>query len=513
MQKTLRMLEPVFLAIGVAWAIVITVGAQNVEATWTRFFAVAMLLALGFAPYANVAWVLRSARGRARQALWGVPLARAYRVTAIAAVSVALLASLPAYRGSTSGEPPRSEYRSNTENISFVIPDEWQLADASRLPALPGGYAEAHVALRKAGAACVIAQVAELPRDASREWKQISFAPRVMSETFRFEGNWYVASTTASARYAFSEHDRQYLLGEFRRAISDTDPFILYMSDGTSVPDDCSRDFDTLLTSVAHYYEPTDLTANSSGTLVVDKVWDRSEPDTESYEHLAFIDASGEKREVMHLPEGTSHERFSIAGRKLYVPVNTNTSAPDAAPAYDAAIYEIDPFAKTSKPILGTARRDTYISSVFVEDGTAFYLASSSALARCLDSYRPCPSDLYLIPLAGGTPVFVAHASVGRSILGYVEAEDALYLAQGWGDAGCSSYIFTRVIAGHEEPVGTFGDCYDASAAGQAAYEKMRAAVEAIRTKARGDTVGASAVRVEEGALRPAGYPGLVPVR
>ena len=382
-----------------------------------------------------------------------------------------------------------SWYQSNTENVRFVLPEGWA-ADSANNPSLPAGFKESAIVLQKAGSACIIV---EAKRDtAVLQMKQISFADRVFSSYTQFDGDWWLASTSDSAKYSFSNNTRQYLQGEFRVSANLRNaPFILFMSDGSAVPDDCNSDFNALLKTVEPYYEIVRLTPSSKGVLTTEKVWDdaTSDESNKSYEHLVFTaDGSTERREVMKIPTDTWAGRFSVSGGKLYIPSNS--------------IYVLDPLSGQTTQIPGTTQTDTYISSLFLRNDEAYYLAGSSALVTCLDEYHPCAADLYSIPLTGGKATSIAHSSLGGSILGYVESERAFYIRQGWGDAGCSSTSINRIVGGKEEPVVKFSGCAGDDEAGNDAYKQMQEKVSAITTKAGASKMSSKGIRIENNTLQ-----------
>lgn len=402
----------------------------------------------------------------------------------------------------------RSWYQSNTKNIRFALPEGWVVDDSANTPSPPAGFTESTIFLRKADSACAIV-VAERDTTVSGTHKQISFADRVFSSYAQFDGYWWLASTSASAKYSFSSDTRQYLPGEFRVASNlRNSNLILFMSDGTAVPDDCNGDFNALLKTVEPYYETTHLAPSSKGILTAEKVWDdvTHNAPNKSYEHLVFTDDdSKERREVMKIPPNTWAGRFSVLGGKLYIPA-ISYKFDDVEKRFnsDSALYVLDPFNGQTTQIPGTTQADTYISSLFLWNGNAHYLASSSSLVMCLDGYRPCAADLYSIPLAGGKPTFIAHSSLGGSVFGYVESEGVFYVRQDWGDAGCVSISINRIVSGKEESVGRFNECFGESEADNIAYKQMQEKVNAITTKVGSSKVSSTGIRIENNTLKPA---------
>jgi hypothetical protein len=399
------------------------------------------------------------------------------------------------------------EYKSNTANIRFVIPEGWTINSNPNL-SLPAGFKDAVFILQKTGSACTVVQAS---RDSATldTRKQISFADRIFSNYTQFDGNWFLTSSSDSAQYSFSNHERQYLSGEFRVSTNlRNDPFILFMSDSTSVPDNCNNDFNALLATVEPYYETVRLASSSIGILTAEKVWDNvtSRDSNKSYEHLVFTaDGSKEKREVMKIPSGTWTGKFSVLGGKLYIPSSSyQFNEAEKRSQFDFALYALDPFTGQTTQIPGTSKIDMYISSLYVRDGIAYYLANSSVLATCLDGYRPCASDLYSISLTGGSPTLIAHSSLGGSILGYVENEGAFYIRQGWGDAGCTSTSINKIVNGKEEVVGKFGECVGEDEASNLAYKQMQEKISIITMQAGASKLSSKGVRIQNGTLLPA---------
>jgi hypothetical protein len=395
-------------------------------------------------------------------------------------------------------------YQSATSNIRFFIPGGWAVGTSSNV-SLPTGFEEPSFVLQKNDSACTIVQ-AKRDTAAERSRIQISFADRVFSPYGQFDGDWWIPITGNSEGYSFSDHTRQYIPGEFRVSSGvRTYPFLLFMSDGSSVPNNCDDDFNRLLKTVEPYFETVHLDSSSKGMLTTDKVWDDVTYDApnKSYEHLLFLaDGSKEKREVMRIPDGTWWGGFSVFKNKLYAPsseyhlVGTKTR-------YNSVIYVLDPFAGTTQQIPGSAKTDSYIASLYIHNGTAYYLAGTSELAICRDSYHDCPADLYSIPLTGGQPTFVAHSSLGGSILGYVESEKAFYISQGWGDAGCSSISINKIIAGTEEQVFSYGGCIEDTEESQTAFKQVEDTIETITAKAGASRVSSKGIRVVNNTLVP----------
>lgn len=396
-----------------------------------------------------------------------------------------------------------TQFYSNIENIQFTLPQGWAFNGTLR-PAHPDGSANEGITLEKTGSACVIA-VVDQSMAPTIPLKQISWATRVFSDYEQYDGNWWVASTSETVKYAFSNYERQPMPGEFRSSYNGDRIFLLWMKDGTAVSQECDTDLNQLLESVKPYFEQVKLDATSMGTVTTGGVRDNQSEDLaadDSYASLVFVaDGLAEKREVMQLPNGVQSQTFSVVNNKLYVPANVYDFDGKEV-RFDAAIYMIDPFSGQATVVGGSALPESYISSIYIKDQTIYYLAGDSAFGLCLDGYGDCAANLYSMPLTGGTSTLITNTWAGGSIWGYVESEQALYLARSSGDAGCGGSTITKVVNGKEELVGKYSAC--AGADDDLEYKEMQKAVTAIRVKAGAAKIESKALRVENGMLSPA---------
>ena len=400
----------------------------------------------------------------------------------------------------------QSFYKSNIENIRFVIPESWQEINVSSL-VVAGGFADTVFATKKSNSACTIA-IAKKDTLGYSTRKQMSFGERVFSDWAQFDTNWWVASTTDSAKYSFSYDKRQYVQGEFLvyKNIRNDLHFILFMNDDSSVPDDCNTDFNNLLKTVEPYYEVTGLTSSSDGLLTVEKVWDDvsyNPPKNKSYDHLVFTDnISKEKREVMKTPPDTWMGRFFVSGNKLYTYSNLFHSFDyeKNIERFDSAIYVLDPFTGVTTQILGTAATSSYIHSLYILDGVIYYLKDTNS---CIDSSKECTANLHSIPLAGGKPALLAQSSIDGSILGYVKSEKAFYTIGGKGDAGCSITYISKIVGQKEESVSRFEGCAEDDNGSSLAYDKMQNEIKAIRIKVSSPNTPASSIYIKGDILKP----------
>lgn len=335
--------------------------------------------------------------------------------------------------------PPGQPYRSNIENMETVLPEGWS-ATSTDNARLPRGYRDPTLVFTKHGSSCVIATAHD---SYSLTTNQVSFGDRVKSRFWQSDSSWF---TNTNDEFSFL--GRQYIPGEFRVANNiRTNPVVLYTKDRTPVPDDCNADLNSFLYRMVPYYESIELKEGSSGTLTSEQVWNDfgTQEDDGSFEHLVFTPTGArEHYEVSRLPEGVSLDTISVHAGKLYFHsnVDTDTSEEDAPyfeGPFDSALYELDPFTKELVMIPGSDESDTYISSLYIHDDLAYFLRGGSDFAECLYGYGDCPTDLYTLPLVGGTPQRLYHSDSAEQILGYAERTNTLYLYSGGGDAGCYS--------------------------------------------------------------------------
>ncbi|HEX5774990.1 MAG TPA: hypothetical protein VFY28_03485 [Candidatus Paceibacterota bacterium] len=510
--KILRVLEPVMLVGGAVWAIgILLAGGVGDVSAGMRIAASFTLVAIGLVPYGITAFVLYRLRLRTfdnGDKFDGRGISRA--LLRVAALILLLTPLAHAALSHQANWPSVQEgiFKSNISNIQFDIPSGWRTESTADLSLLPPGYVPTDAILRKEGNECAIV-MGQWNRSHWSEVKQLSFATRVKTDYYQFDGDWYIASSSFSESLSFSDNERQYVSGEYRLAQSHRTPdFVLFMTDGAPVPEECDQDLNQLLESVQPYYEPVHLTPESVGTLLIERVWTNMDDSITDYPdvRLVFIDeASRARYEVLRLPQGASHaDRYSVAGNKLYLAVHDNRAYSDGERyKHDGALYVVDPFNKEVKELLGTRQADTYISSVYVRGGSAFYLASSTRHGVCISGYGPCPAGLYMAPLNGGESTLEAQVSAGQTILGYVPEEAAWYVARGSGDAGCVSWSFRKVSGGREESLGNYGACVEAGPQTDDAYQAMQSARESFERKASAGDVKATAIRIENGTLYP----------
>jgi hypothetical protein len=497
--KILRILEILFFVFGLFLSLILVFVLGRGDASLGIYmFVIALYMIVGFLPYIAISFILLRFRINARargEIIQGDHISWwLFRVS----VWVVILGLFTTFMFSVTWgtklfgvQVGTAPYYSNIENLRLIPPKGWSINENKSETFLPGGYTNPIFVSQKNGSPCTIALAPKVSIDTLEPRKQTSFADRVFSDYDQYDSNWYVASTSDAAGIKFSQHDRQYLPGEYRTSYSHFGTFLLFMSNGESVPDYCNSDFNALLKTAEPYFERVLLTSFSKGTLTVENVAGR-EINNNSYNHLVFTDEnSGERHEVMRLSNGVRTGKFFIKGTEMYF----------AHPS--TGLYKTNPFTAILTPISGATQTGQYISSLYVLEDKAYYLVGTSSLATCLDMYRPCAADLYSIPLVGGAPTFLAHSSLGGEILGYFPQEDAVYIRQRWGDAGCISILINKIVGGKEDSIKKFGDCYGAGEAEVAAYKEMIQAVNLLEAKVTGSKVSVRTIRVNNGTLEP----------
>lgn len=397
-------------------------------------------------------------------------------------------------------------YQSNTENIRFSISETWEVVTST--VSLPIGFENQKFALYNKENGCVVS-IAKMMSDVYDTRKQVSFGDRVFSSYSQFDSNWFVPLTSTTSQLVFSPDKRKYLSGEFRvsSGLGSRSSVLLFMSNGYFVPDTCNIDFNTMLSTVEPYFEKTAVNSSSEGVIIFDRVWDDVTTDkvlNKSYDHLVFIDKdSEERREVAKIPSGTWGQKFFISNNTLYFPSNVY-DLKNGVTQFSSSLYVADLFTNRVMEITGTTKSDSYISSVYVQDGTIYYLLGSSEFPTCLDTYSACPVDLYAVPVSGGSPTLIGRSSFGGAILGYVEDEDTFYIEQRNGDAGCMRTYMSKIVGGKEEMVGEDSGCFNFETGDFVPDDiEINKTISAIKQMLQDSRVCAQGVRVQDGFLYP----------
>lgn len=513
-EKILVILESVFFLLGLSFTLVLMVRIDALLADPPAVPVHAIFVAaIGFfVPYIVTALLLMKKRmGKGFAPKMPVYISRVFSVAMV--VALVALGTLIFYMDPKQAvvieQPVQSPfYSSNIGNFQLTVPDGWSYLSKDTPLVLPERHSKDEFAIHKPGTTCVIAKV-NFDRESELRHKQMSFATRVFSNSFQFDGGWYVASTTETSAYEFLWEGRQSVPGEFRVASGfDLGRFLLLTTDGSSVPDECDEDMNTLLSSVETYYEHIVLTKDMQGALISEYIHGlgkAEEGDARTdYGHLVFVaDGSSERREVMRFPDGLSwsgdfYEHDDKLYVQAYVTERENSGTP---PSHTSSIYSLDPMRGEAVQIPGSDVVGL-ISSIYVLNDSIYYLVIQGD-GGCIDSYKPCPSKLYSLPISGGSPTHVATTEIGGKILGYVAAEQAFYIRRSWGDAGCVSHKISRIIDGTEELLLDEGDCYSMQDAGP--YDEMNTRIKNFSESVQAGKLMTNALRFEKGRLVPGG--------
>lgn len=364
-----------------------------------------------------------------------------------------------------------------TGNIQFDKLTDWEIVATSSV-SLPRDMSGLQFALQKRGTACVFAYV--LLRDRSM-YKQTSFATRVFSgpeQKNQFDSSWYIHTDDIPDGFEFQWEGKQPFAGEVRiipqsfvgrwnYEDSAVSGFVLYDSEGAVVADECDADVDRMLESLVEWYEPATLTSSSRGELYIKD------------QRLLFIGADNVAR-IVYEPIGYMHTPV-VHKNIIYT-------------TEGAAINAFDPFTGASLLRAPALAVGEVINALYARDESFFLLAG----AQCSEGGQDCPNRLLEYHIPTDRTIFLGNA-VANFILGFSETENALYITQSFGDAGCFDAQVSRysVRGGTVETVGGYGGCE-----GDDGVAVSRAAYTALLAQIGNDSSQVSHVLVENGTLR-----------
>ncbi len=360
-----------------------------------------------------------------------------------------------------------SRFRSNTLNVSFALPEGWtEVADLGSV-APPEGITDVTFAFTNAES-CVIA-AGKYPEDGYLIYRQVSFADSMTNATEdQYDGNWYVPYPSritpeeSEAQIGNPEFDvsnlRKPMEGEFRaNGFQDGLGLILWNSTGGTVPESCNDDMNALLQSIASYYEPVTLDPSSVGRLAIGSARFAAMGSWTAKSLLLLTEPSGETRMISELPADL--ESVFIYDQKMYGALNTR-GADDTV--VSSAIYVVDPFAGTQQDVEGTRRDGVEIVSLYGQGDSLYTFEMASENEASCDSLRDyCTSDLYKTSLKTGTRELLAKDMKSGWITGVETATGAVYVVNGYGDAGCGWSKTRRILGSTEEMVDEFSGCSD----------------------------------------------------
>lgn len=387
-------------------------------------------------------------------------------------------------------------FTSDSQNISFTIPDGWNSIDPSSLStSLPGDFNTPLLAFKKADSGCVLAYTSygEGGIGGAEGLISTSHGDIVYSVDWTFGSDWYVHNQHLDEPISFSYDGRQYLEKEFRYSnLSERLPngFVLYDKDGKAVSETCNTDFNKLLETVGYYYKTIDLNESSKGSLWFTK--ERSK-DRSGGRRVIFTPIDSRKNfEVMLLNASTQDTVFVLDSKLYFIGYDTKD--------FSRAIAYVDVFSGEKGIIQDTEIVDGRITSLYINGGYLYYIAGKEeeGLVQCLDTYGECNTTLYKISIGGGEAETLIENTSFTHIIGFNEDEEALYLSRKWGDAGCFSSSFAKYVGGREKFVGEYGGCY-----GDEGYDEAENNVSLIKEKAGYNDEKIEVARVHNGKISP----------
>jgi len=409
---------------------------------------------------------------------------------------------LPTSKASEAGNAKTiksGHFISNIENLKLEIPNNWHEVKVKDV-IIPNGFKEPLFVFKKDSSDCTLAYTSH-SQDSEGIFKEVSFADRIFSRDWQFDGKWYIPYDSADKTINFSDDNRQYLENEFRTSnvFYRSPNFFLLFNNGSNkpIPDTCNMEVNSTLKTVEYYYNPVSLTKYSEGVLWVTREFSKQKERTLA--RIVFTPHNDvETYEIIILPEGLSQSgKFSVYGNKLYYPVNKYTANANNA-SRENAIGFIDIFSKEIGEFSSTKTLGGYISSIYLQDEEIYYLLGDGQLGFCLDSSRECRADLYKVNISSGKQVLLGKNVLGGSIKGYSEEEGAFYLSNEWGDAGCATYMFSRFRNGTEEIIGRYSGCIDES---ELTFAKNVS--ELVNEKISGEKITTRHAYVKNGIILP----------
>lgn len=343
-------------------------------------------------------------------------------------------------------------------NFTFKMPFGWMEVATTSVPA-PEGALENLAAFRKASAGCLLSYT-RMP--AIRNINESAY--RQTSVAYPAEGAPYADDVDgqqinpiwwwAPVRYLPPDfnltvpefhvrkpfpHEVQiaeYPEFAFRSSTTTYGAFFLSDAGGGTLNESCASDLIALLESAAEKFQATTIDASSAGKLFMIMKYG-----TEGI--LFFVPANGIPYEVSRFPMRNNAYSIVAHGNALFF-----------AEAGD--IRSIDPFSGTLYQV--TLSADKTVNAFYFYEDRLFYLAGN---ADCNEYRGACSNELFEYDPVQKVSVSLAKELSSRYFMGYDAAENALYVAYGDGDAGCSSGSVERYDfrAARVEKVLKYGAC------------------------------------------------------
>lgn len=363
------------------------------------------------------------------------------------------------------------KYVSNIANISFQVPDGWKLVDTIDAD-MPAGMKRPAFHFVNTKDSCVISGV-DFSRDAA-DYKQVAHATRVTTDSFQFDGTWYLDQSLVTTPTEYQE-TRPYLPGLLRVSVTGRIiEFVLWSPNEGVVSDDCDSDLNALLETVEYYYEDIDIQPEDQGYLQFKTDFMRN--GSRKF-RLMYTNSEEESYSVMDVRDGAGHGTDIFVYQNKLISYSSNIGPDDLPPQTGLDI--LDPFTETSEIIAPTELSDEVITSVYVVGSEVYLTTTPRENGFCMDK-GPCELSFYKIDLISQELTSLGGPIAGNEIMGYSQEDNTFYFSGGYGDGGCLGLHFSAFTGGEVIPMGNYGGCYGADGEDEGLTElyKVRSSIE-----------------------------------
>jgi hypothetical protein len=316
-------------------------------------------------------------------------------------------------------------------NFSIVLGQGWAQVPNEAVQ-LPQGVEGLQFVLAKPGTACVLAYsdapVTPEGTPPNSIYTQTTPGERVYLGKAQIDSWWWAPRADLPAQFTPQFEGRLPLPKEMLAAtVLSTIPtsagfsqFILFTSDGTSVPDICATESYEMLRSLGDAFDTATLTAASRGHLRVHSSY------IDSNVFLSFRPSDDSAYQRLPVSIGAPIGNLVVYGDMLYT-------------LRDGAIEIVDVFKGTTGVLPGiSTSTNTLVNDFYIKGDKLWFLSGQEG---CNEYKATCDLDVFEMPAAGGTPKFLGrvHLETGF-IVGFDETNQKLYVMSAFGDAGAYSY-------------------------------------------------------------------------
>ena len=348
-------------------------------------------------------------------------------------------------------------YYSNKLNLSFYIPDGWEIVPGADVKA-PAAISDIKLSLREPGSGCVIA-FADLDLD-NHDYVQTSFGARVSSNVSQYGGNWYTNQAFYESEISFSGDDRQYLAHEVLSDYLGGHSSLLWQEDNDPVSANCVKAYEGLVASSNYHYMEYSHTGYIDGLISVSRSYAGRDSGLEDTLRLVFsVEDSftlnnGNIYEIIEMPWSVNGSRIFVDGLAF----NFYSSDEDGGIVFNK--YDLEK-GYVEEIFEHPEGGDSYVVDyIFTSNGEVYYLAGSDGNYACMDGYKSvCSLTLYKFsPSESGKPVPLVSSVKATKIFGVAE-DGTIHMARGYGDAGCVSATFSSYKDGEYQEGEGLGGC------------------------------------------------------